>query len=110
MPQSRMAFAWLSPPPLVLYPFRFFDPIRKRWVRARYVATLQEIAERQEKWEITGPPEFRSVKIHDGYFTPWKPARPQTDSIANLGPIIEFAGWAAVPHRPIRIVDPSRLR
>jgi hypothetical protein len=38
-----------------LYPFRFFDPIRKRWVDARYRATRADIAAHYEKWEITGP-------------------------------------------------------
>jgi hypothetical protein len=38
-----------------LFLFRFFDPIRGRWVHARYKATPEEIAARYEKWEITGP-------------------------------------------------------
>ena len=38
-----------------LFPFRFFDPIRGRWIQARYKATPGEIAARYEKWEITGP-------------------------------------------------------
>jgi hypothetical protein len=37
-----------------LFPFKFFDPIRKRWVPARYKATPEEIAARYEKWEIIG--------------------------------------------------------
>jgi hypothetical protein len=49
-----------SKPPLLLYPFRYFDPIRRRWIRARYVAELHEIAARHERWEITGAPEVRS--------------------------------------------------
>jgi hypothetical protein len=47
-----MLFAQKSP--LLLYPFRYFDPVRKRWVRARYVAELREIAELYAaEWEIT---------------------------------------------------------
>ena len=38
-----------------LFPFKFFDPLRKRWIQARYKATREEIAARYEKWEITGP-------------------------------------------------------
>jgi hypothetical protein len=38
-----------------LFPFKFFDPIRARWITARYKATLGEIAARYERWEITGP-------------------------------------------------------
>ena len=44
-----------------LYPFRYFDPVRKRWCQARYVATPEEIAARYQQWEITGPPEIRST-------------------------------------------------
>ena len=38
-----------------LYPFRFYDPLRKRWIQARYKASREEIAARYEKWEVTGP-------------------------------------------------------
>jgi hypothetical protein len=38
-----------------LFPFKFFDPIRKRWIVARYKATPGEIGARYEKWEIIGP-------------------------------------------------------
>ena len=45
---------------LVLHPFRYFDPVRRRWIRARYVATKEEIAARHEQWEFIGPPEIRT--------------------------------------------------
>lgn len=38
-----------------IFPFRFFDPIRGRWIKARYKATKAEIVARYERWEITGP-------------------------------------------------------
>ena len=38
-----------------LYPFRFRDPVTGKWVRARYRATVQDIAARYATWEITGP-------------------------------------------------------
>lgn len=41
------------------FPFKHYDPIRKRWVGARYLAEREVIMERYEKWEITGPPELR---------------------------------------------------
>ena len=47
--------------PLVLYPFRYFDPVRNRWIKARYVATKEEIAARHEQWEIVGAPELRTA-------------------------------------------------
>src|SRR5262252_8328537 len=42
-----------------LYPFRFRDPRTGKWVRARYVATLGELAARYREWEIIGPAEIR---------------------------------------------------
>ena len=45
-------FFALKKTPLLLFPFRFFDPIRKRWVRARYVAERHQIEARY--------PQFRS--------------------------------------------------
>jgi hypothetical protein len=41
-------------PPLELYPFRYRDPLTGKWVRARYVAELHEIA-RYVEWEIVRP-------------------------------------------------------
>lgn len=38
-----------------LYPFRYKDPITGKWVRARYRATLADIAARYATWEVTGP-------------------------------------------------------
>jgi len=38
-----------------LYPFRFKDPVTGKWVRARYRASVQDIASRYATWEITGP-------------------------------------------------------
>ena len=38
-----------------LFPFKFFDPIRGRWITARYKVSRTEIAARYERWEITGP-------------------------------------------------------
>lgn len=43
----------LMPPEL--FPFRFFDTARRRWIRARYKATKETIAARYEQWEIIGP-------------------------------------------------------
>jgi hypothetical protein len=54
---------------LVLYPFRFVDPITGRWVRARYLAELHEIAERYAECEITGPAEIRT-RGSSGSFNP----------------------------------------
>lgn len=55
---------------IALYPFRHFDPVRKRWVKARYKATREDIATRYPagEWEITGPPEIRDSRV-EGTFT-----------------------------------------
>jgi hypothetical protein len=62
--------------PLELYPFRFFDPIRRRWIRARYVAERHAIESSNAQWEITGPPEIRPSD--PTMFNPWSklPTRP----------------------------------
>src|SRR5437879_934560 len=78
-----MFFALKSP--LLLYPFRYFDTVRKRWVHARYVAERDEIESRFAQWEIIGPPEIRSGGV--GMFNPWSklPPRPA----AHLPPVEE---------------------
>jgi hypothetical protein len=44
---------------LELYPFSYFDVMRRRWIKARYVAKFQDIAERYDAFRIEGPPEIR---------------------------------------------------
>ena len=44
---------------VVLYPFSYFDPRRRRWMRARYLAEFEEIALRYGAFRIEGPPEIR---------------------------------------------------
>ena len=46
-------------PRLELFPFSYFDPMRKRWIRARYVASLDEIKQRYAQYRIEGQPEIR---------------------------------------------------
>lgn len=45
---------------LTLFPFRYRDPATGKWIRARYKATVEEIAQRHAQWEITGQAESRS--------------------------------------------------
>ena len=59
-----------APTVLILYPFRFRDPVTRKWVRARYVAEREVIAARYTEWEIVGKPELR--RPVDGAFTPWR--------------------------------------
>jgi len=60
----------------ILYPFRFFDDVTRKWVRARYVAELHVIAERYAQWEITGSPEIRS-RGSVAMFSPWSKLAPR---------------------------------
>ena len=46
--------------PSELFPFSYYDLIRKRWVKARYLAELPEIEARYKQWRLEGPPEIRS--------------------------------------------------
>ena len=48
-------------PRLELFPFRYRNTVTGKWVRARYVATREEIAKRNAEWEIIGPAEIRDV-------------------------------------------------
>jgi len=48
-------------PTLLLYRFRFFDPVRQRWVASRYAAERSEIAQRHSQYELIEPPEQRAV-------------------------------------------------
>src|SRR5204862_442080 len=68
--RSRMLFALKSP--LLLYPFRYFDPVRERWIRARYVAERHIIESSYAEWEITGPPEVRRRVGHYDSFSPFR--------------------------------------
>jgi hypothetical protein len=78
-------------PRLELFPFRFRDPLTKRWVRARYVAELHEIAARYAEYEVLGPPEIRDVNPDVRYFTPWRDERRADASVYNVGAILAVA-------------------
>lgn len=40
--------------PVMLYPFEYFDLVRRRWLRARYQARIDEIAHRYPAFKIVG--------------------------------------------------------
>ena len=40
----------------VSYPFRLRDPVSGIWVRARFIAKLQDVADCCAAWEIVAPP------------------------------------------------------
>jgi len=52
----------------LLYRFRYRDPLTGRWVRARYMATVEDISQRYATWELTGRAEVR--RPIDGWFSP----------------------------------------
>jgi hypothetical protein len=47
-------------PRVELFAFRYRDPRTGRWLRARYKATLDDIARRHAEWGVTGPAEIRT--------------------------------------------------
>ena len=59
-----------APTMLVLYPFRFRDPVTHKWIRARYVAERHELEQRYAEWEIIGEPEYRPPVGES--FNPWR--------------------------------------
>lgn len=42
--------------PRTSYPFRLRDPVSGIWVRARFIASLKEVADCCAAWEIVAPP------------------------------------------------------
>ena len=56
------------PDTIELFPFRYKDARTGRWVKARYMATREEIAARYAEWEIIGCGEER--RSATGYFNP----------------------------------------
>ena len=57
-------------PRVELFAFCYRDPISGKWIRARYVATREEIEQRYTEWEILRPAEIRDVDPKARYFTP----------------------------------------
>src|SRR5207253_7712800 len=78
---SEMLFALKSP--LLLYPFRYFDMVRRRWIRARYVAERHVIESSYAQWEIIGKPEIQSG-----------------------APVVMFSPWSKLPPRPAAHLPP----
>ena len=56
---------------IVLFPFRYRDARTGKWVRARYLASREEIGARYTEWEITGEPEVREPHGH-AYANPYR--------------------------------------
>ncbi len=91
-------------PRLELYPFRFRDQLTGKWIRARYVATLDEIAARHPLHEIIGAPEVREVDPDGATFNPH---RTNAASTVNVE-VIARAGWAITLRQRIAIVGVAR--
>jgi len=43
----------------LLFPFRYRDPLTRKWILARYKAERHVIAENYAEWETIGEPEIR---------------------------------------------------
>jgi hypothetical protein len=61
-----------APTVLLLYPFRFRDPVTHKWVRGRYKAERCELDARYAEWETVGEPEVRCPKDIGAAFSPWR--------------------------------------
>ena len=48
-------------PTITHYAFEYFDPLRRRWVRARYMTSIEEIAQRYGPFRLLGKPLVREV-------------------------------------------------
>ena len=57
-------------PRLELFAFRYRDPRTGKWIRARYRATLEEIAQRYPQFEIIDPAAIRDVDPEARNFSP----------------------------------------
>ncbi len=114
-----------SADPLVLYPFRFRDPVSGKWVRARYAAELVEIGMRHVEWEIAGQPEIREINPDPRYFSPHyalvsrahlpvedppqdEPPRPEKEPPVKDPPVKEPPGKDPPVKEP-PVEDPSAL-
>src|SRR4051794_2520626 len=76
-------------PRLELFPFRYRNPVTGKWVRARYVATREEITKGNVEWEIIGPPEVREVDPDARYFTPfWVTPHAESKRMVEAAPQI----------------------
>lgn len=57
-----------------LFHFEYFDPIRKRWLRARFVSTRERIEKSYPQHRLVGEPEIREgpdePKLGMGYSRP----------------------------------------
>ena len=65
-------------PTLVLYPFRFRDPLAGKWFRARHKLQVSELQRHYANWEITGAPEMRHVT--ETGVQPFNPVRGATSA------------------------------
>jgi hypothetical protein len=69
---------------LELYPFRFRDPLRGGWVRARHKMQVPEMQRNYSEWEITGAPEIRHVTATSAQ--PFNPFDPPAIAHAIIAP------------------------
>ena len=80
-----------------LYRFRFFDPIRNRWIVARHKLSKDALAVRYERYEIIGEAEERDP-IDEGHFNP-------AQEFSSLCPLCEIVRDQP-PMKPMHLVHP----
>jgi hypothetical protein len=77
---------------LRLFPFKYREPLSGTWIKARYKATLEDIASRYSEWMIAGEPEIR--RPSRAYFTPHRKhvhlmTTPRQDSSVETRPALD---------------------
>jgi hypothetical protein len=73
---------------LVLYPFRFRDPLTGTWIRVRHKLQVPELQRRYAEWEITGAPEIRHVTATSA--EPFKPFRSPAPARVIIAPMLPW--------------------
>ncbi len=71
-----------------LYPFRFRDPVTGKWVRARYCASLDDIARRYRVAEVIG--KGRPLGEASKGFDPYRKAAPRPEWRRIVEPSLQF--------------------
>lgn len=87
-------------PTLLLYRFRYFDPITQRMRQARYVAEEHEIKARYERYELLGEPEHREIPDKAQIGTPGDYYNRSPRATLNISPKAVAAPLPAIKDRP----------
>ena len=105
---SKRDNAYMAPR-LELFPFRFRDPRTRKWIRARHVATREDIAARYAEREIAGQAEIRDVDSKARCFTPHRILMARSHLPAGEPPQNEPPQPEKEPPKDPPVKDPPKL-